>query len=139
MKNILFILFAVNLLASVSANAQGPGDRGKQPPAALKVLPIADVEETSNGLLGLLKTKLALSDAQGPKVAELLTEFLKTKSGILSLAKSNPAEYKSKFMGIQGNLFENLKPILSAAQYTKFLDLKPKASDNSNLLNHMFN
>jgi hypothetical protein len=88
--------------------------------------------------MSILKTKLALSDPQGPKITELLTEFLKSKTGILSLAKSNPADYLSKFGGIQNKFFEGLKASLSAAQYTKFLGLKPKASDSENLLNHLF-
>lgn len=138
MKSILTILFALYFLIPLATFSQIAPDRGKQP-ASVKVLPINDVEETTMGITGLLRTKLALSDAQGPKVAELLTGFLKSKSGILSLAISNPTEYKSKFMGIQNKLFENLNPILSAAQYTKFLDLKPKASDTGNLLNHLFN
>ena len=138
MKSMLTILFALHFFTPLATFSQVAPNRGKQP-AAVKVLPINDVEETSNGISGILKTKLALSDAQGPIVAELLTEFLKSKSGILSLAKSNPTDYKSKFMGIQNKLFESLKPILSAAQYTKFLDLKPKASDTANLLNHLFN
>ena len=137
MKSFLTILFALHFFTPIVTFSQLATDRGRQP-AAVKVLPINDVEETAIGISGMLKTKLALSDVQGPKVAELLTEFLKSKSGILSLAKSNPSEYKGKFMGIQNKLFESLKPILSAAQYTKFLDLKPKASDNANLLNHLF-
>lgn len=138
MKSILTILFTLHFFTPLATFSQLAPERGKQP-AAVKVLLINDVEKTSMGISGLLKTKLALSDAQGPKVAELLKEFLKSKSGILSLAKSNPIDYKSKFMDIQNNLFESLKPILSAAQYTKFLDLKPKASDTGNLLNHLFN
>ncbi len=116
--------------------AQSVLDKAKQTP--LDVLPITDVAGTATDLMGILKPKLALSDAQGPKITGLLTDFLKSKSGILSLAKSNPADYLSKFGGIQNKLFSGLKTALSAAQYTKFLGLKPKASDVGNLLGHLF-
>ena len=123
-------------IGSSSLFAQSVIDKAKQTP--IDVLPITDVAATTSDLMGILKSKLALSDAQSPKITGLLTDFLKSKTGILSLAKSNPADYLSKFGGIKGMLFSGLKTALSAAQYTKFLGLKPKASDAANLLGHLF-
>lgn len=138
MKKILFALFICSAALPITVNGQDVLDKAKQTGSPLNVLPISDIGGTANGLLGLLKPKLALSDAQGPKLTGLLTEFLTSKSSILSLAKSNPTDYINKFGGIQGKLFSGLKTLLSAAQYTKFLGLKPKASDAGNLLSHLF-
>jgi len=133
MKKMLLLTSILIVIAGSGVLAQKPD---KQTP--IEVLPIKDVSETTKGLMNILKTKLALSDAQSPKITGLLTDFLRTKSGILSLANSNPADYLSKFGGIQSKLFDRLKTALSGAQYTKFLGLKPKASDSENVLNHLF-
>ena len=136
MKRILVFFTMFIAIGGSSLFAQSAIDKAKQTP--IDVLPITDVAATTSDLMGILKSKLALSDAQSPKITGLLTDFLKSKTGILSLAKSNPADYLSKFGGIQGKLFSGLKAALSAAQYTKFLGLKPKASDAANLLGHLF-
>ncbi len=136
MKKILVFITILIAVGGSSIYAQTVIDKAKQTP--IDVLPITDVAKTTNDLMGILKPKLALSDAQSPKISGLLTDFLKSKSGILSLAKSNPADYLSKFGGIQNKLFGGLKTALSGAQYTKFLGLKPKASDAANLLGHLF-
>ena len=136
MKKILLLTTILIAICSSGLHAQKGLDKANQKP--IDVLPITDVAETTSGLMGILKTKLALSDAQSPKITGLLTDFLKSKSGILSLAKTNPADYLSKFGGIQNKLLGGLKTALSAAQYTKFLGLKPKASDTDNLLSHLF-
>lgn len=134
MKKILFLITIFIAMCGSGLHAQ----KGLPKQTPIDVLPITNVAETTSGLMGILKTKLALSDAQSPKITGLITDFLKSKSGILSLAKSNPADYLSKFGGIQNKLFGGLKTALSAAQYTKFLGLKPKASDTDNLLSHFF-
>ena len=136
MKKMLVLTFILISIAGTGLYAQTALNKAKQTP--IDVLPIHDIAGITNGLMGILKTKLALSDAQSPKITGLLTDFLKSKSGILSLAKSNPADYLSKFGRIQNKLFDGLKTALSGAQYTKFLGLKPKASDSENLLNHLF-
>lgn len=137
MKKLLIAVTLISFLA-LPAFSQSVLDQAKTAGQVLEVLPISDVSGTANKLLGLLKPKLALSDPQGPKVTGLLTDFLTAKSGILSLAKSNPTEYTSKFTGIKDKLFNGLKTVLSAAQYTKLLGLKPKTSSASNLLSHLF-
>ena len=136
MKKILVLTSILITLVGSGLYSQSALNKAKQTP--IDVLPISDVAASTNDLMSILKTKLALSDAQSPKITGLLTDFLKSKSGILSLAKTNPADYLSKFGGLQNKLFGGLKTALSAAQYTKFLGLKPKASDSENLLNHLF-
>ena len=133
MKKILFLFAVLFIMVGTGLHAQVT-----KPTAPIEVLPINDIASTVGSLMDILKPKLALSDAQSPKITGLLTDFLKSKSGILSLAKSKPADYLSKFSGIQNKLLGGLKTALSAAQYTKFLDLKPKASDEGNVLNHLF-
>jgi len=136
MKKMLLLTSLIITIAGSGLHAQTALNKTKQTP--IDVLPISDVAGTTKGLMGILKTKLALSDDQSPKISGLITDFLKSKMGILSLAKNNPADYLSKFGGIQSKLFDRLKTALSGAQYTKFLGLKPKASDSENLLNHLF-
>ena len=101
MKSILTILFALHFFTPIVTFSQLAPDRGRQP-AEVKVLPINDVEETSIGISGMLKTKLALSDVQGPKVAELLTEFLKSnqvfchsQKAILQTTRANSWVFKT--------------------------------------------
>ncbi|HVI44626.1 MAG TPA: hypothetical protein VM802_07145 [Chitinophaga sp.] len=89
-------------------------------------------------ILSQLTPSLGLSGAQQPKVLDLVTGFLKQKAGILPLQQTNPAAYTSKFSGLQGGLFSKLKTILTAAQFAKFLGLKPKASDVTNVLSQLF-
>jgi hypothetical protein len=129
----LFVLFAIG-----SSFGQDALNKAKQAGKALDILPLGDISSTTNDIMGLLKPKLALSDAQSPKVSSLVGDFLNSKSGIVSLAKTNPGEYGSKFGGIQNKLFSGLKAVLIAAQYTKFLGLKPKTSSAGNLLSHLF-
>lgn len=138
MKKILIacLLFTATVAVNQSYG-QGLLDKAKKA-AGLNVLPISDVSGTANSILGVLKPKLALSDGQLPKITPLLTEFLTSKSGILGLAKSNPTEYTNKFSGIKTKLFNGLKTALTAAQYSKLLGLKPKASDAGNVLSHLF-
>lgn len=134
MKKLLFLL-AITAICTSSIQAQSVLDKAKQ---VAQVLPIKDVGATSNGILSLLKTKLALSDSQSPKIGSLLTDFLQSKSGILNLASSKPAEYKSKFSAIQDKLMKGIKAVTTVAQYSKLLGLKPKAPSSSNLLSHLF-
>jgi len=132
MKNIVLFLFIL-IAGTESIHAQA-----RPAPKPLDVLPITNIAETASGLLGILKTKLAMSDTQGPKMTSLLTEFLNSKSGIIPLARTNPADYTVKFAGIKEKFLNGLKSELTSAQYTKFLGLKPKASETDNLLHHLF-
>jgi hypothetical protein len=64
--------------------------------------------------------------------------FLKQKQGILGLAKTDPAKYLSQFNPLQQGLFGKLKGILGAANFTKFLGLKPAGGNPANLLSNLF-
>ena len=121
MKKILLLTSLLITIAGSGLHAQTALNKTKQTP--IDVLPISDVAGTTNGLMGILKTKLALSDDQSPKISGLLTDFLKSKTSILSLAKNNPADYLSKFGGIQSKLFDGLKTALSGAQYLSLIHI----------------
>lgn len=92
----------------------------------------------AQAILGKLGPALGLSETQKPSVLSAVTGFLKDKTGILGLAKTDKAAYASKFSGLQGGLFKKLKSILTVAQYTKFLGLKPKTNDATNALSQLF-
>ena len=134
MKKIFFLLF-LSVGASLTLSAQSVLDKAGK---VLDVLPIGDVGETANGILGVLKPKLGLNDTQGSKILPLLSTFLQSKSSIIPLAKSNPASYTTKLGPIKDKLFTGLKTALTVAQFKSLLSSKPAASDAGNLLSHLF-
>ena len=138
MKKIFMLLLAAGALASVQVNGQTVLEKASKTAQSLDVLPIENVGETANGIMGLLKPKLSLNDAQSPKVLGLVTDFLGAKSSITSLAKTDPAGYTSKFGGLKEKLMSGLKTVLTVAQYKNMLGLKPKTSSAGNLLSHLF-
>lgn len=97
-----------------------------------------DVGNTANAILGKLGPALALTETQKPNVLNAVTGFLKDKSVIVGLLGTNKAAYASKFSALQGGLFGKLKTLLTVAQYTKFLGLKPKTNDVTNALSQLF-
>lgn len=97
-----------------------------------------DVDGVTSSIVGKLVPSLGLTASQKPGVANVISNFLTKKSAILPLMESNPAAYKSKFGSLLGSLKSNLGTILTAAQMTKFLGLKPKVSDATNLLSQLF-
>ncbi|WP_119078552.1 hypothetical protein [Chitinophaga alhagiae] len=97
-----------------------------------------DVKSMANSILGKLTPTLGLSAVQKPSVLNAVTGFLKDKSGIMGLAQTDKAAYTTKFAGLQKGLFGKLKTVLSVAQYTKFLGLKPKTNDVTNVLSQLF-
>lgn len=97
-----------------------------------------DVNSLSGDILSKLTTSLALTDVQKPKVTTLVTDFLKEKSGIMSLATTDKAKYFSKFEELTSKFFPKMKTALTAAQYTKFLGLKPTTNVASNALSQLF-
>jgi hypothetical protein len=96
------------------------------------------VANTATSIMSVLKSKLSLNESQSPKILESVTDFLKAKSGIVSLAKSDPAGYVSKFGEIKDRLISTFKTELTAQQFTKLLNLKPKTSTAGNVLSHLF-
>jgi len=97
-----------------------------------------DVNSLTKGIMGKLVPSLGLSAAQQPSVTSTVSSFLTDKSSILSLKKTDPAAYASKFSGLFGKLKSKLGGVLTAAQMTKFLGLKPKANDVTNVLSNLF-
>jgi hypothetical protein len=99
---------------------------------------IGDIGKTAGGIADLLGSKLSLGADQKKSTLDLVTGFLKDKSGIMSLVKSNPADYLKKFNPLQTGLFGKLKTIMGAAKYADFLKLKPTSNISTNLLSHLF-
>jgi hypothetical protein len=89
-------------------------------------------------VLAKLTPALNLTAVQKPKVLAAVTSFAKDKAGILSLAKTDNASYLTKLAGLQGGLFAKLKTALTAAQYAKFLGLKPTTATTANALSSLF-
>lgn len=137
MKKLSALLLLMAATASISY-AQNPLEKVKTAAPAAQTAPKLDVGSTANSILGKLTPALGLSETQKPGVLGAVTGFLKGKSGIMGLANTDNAAYASKFAGLQGGLFGKLKGILSATQYTKFLGLKPKTNDATNVLSQLF-
>ena len=134
MKKLLFVFAA--LLGVFVAGAQI-----KTPSLTDFVKPpvYTNADSVSKGVLTTLTSQLGLSTAQQTKAAAPILGFLTEKQGILGLATSNAASYVSKFKPLQSGLFTKLKGILTVAQYTKFLGLKPSGSGVGNILSNLFN
>lgn len=133
MRKLLTLMFLLATLPLLSS-AQSLLDKAKSTTQSSGI----DVKSTANAILGKLGPALALTNTQKPGVLTAVTGFLKDKSGILGLLKTDKAAYTSKFAGLQSGLFGKLKTILTAAQYAKFLGLKPKAGDTANALSQLF-
>ncbi|NSL87368.1 hypothetical protein ECE50_011035 [Chitinophaga sp. Mgbs1] len=135
MKRIVLSLLCVCFFAVTTTQAQSLLDKAQKAAAGTQS-PLGN--GIASSILGKLTPALGLTNAQQPKVLNLVTGFLKQKAGILPLQQANPAAYTSKFAGLQGGLFSKLKLLLTAAQYTKFLGLKPKTNDAGNVLSQLF-
>jgi hypothetical protein len=97
-----------------------------------------NVSSITKGVMGSLTPSLGLSSAQSPKVTDIVSGFLSKKAEILPLAKSNPTAYASKFGSLFGGMKSKLGTVLTAAQMTKFMGLKPKTSSATNVLSNLF-
>ena len=99
---------------------------------------ICDIGKTTDGIMGMLGG-IGLTDSQKPKVSEAINGFLGQKTGILSLADKNPADYLKKFNPMQQGLFGKLKGIMGANTFSKFLKLKPSGKNiGTSLLSNLF-
>lgn len=130
MKKYFFIV-ALFLATSIVTNAQTPSVK----------MPVSVGGFDVKGIASSVMTKLAplaLSGTQKNSVLSTVTSFLTQKSGIVGLATSAPAEYAKKFAPMNTDLLGKMKDILTAAQYTKFLGLKPKTNDPTNALSQLF-
>ncbi|NIG54371.1 hypothetical protein [Chitinophaga sp. Cy-1792] len=136
MKKILLLAATASLLAIGETKAQNILDAAKK--ATGTTSSTGNLSNLTSGIMGQLTPSLGLNNTQQPKVTDLVSGFLKQKAGIMPLQQTNPTEYTSKFKGLQGGLFSKLKGVFTAAQYAKFLGLKPKASDATNVLSQLF-
>lgn len=132
---VVVITLGVNLNAQITLPKTGPTALTKdfvKPPA------IGDIGKTTSGIMGMLGS-LGLSDAQKPKLSDAISGFLGQKKGILGLASSNPADYLKKFNPMQKGLFDNMKGIMGATMFSKFLGMKPSGKNiSTNLLSNLF-
>ena len=138
MKRLFLAVLAILSFSTIAVKAQSLPETAKKAGQVAGVLPIGDVAETANSILGVLKPKLSLNETQAPKVLDAVTGFLQSKSGIIDQATSNPAGYATKFGGIKDKLFSTLKTVLTTSQFTNMLGLKPKASAATDVLSHLF-
>lgn len=140
MKKVLLIL-ALSMGVMFSSTAQISTSALKN--AASKVTEKAkvtglDVNSLSSGVMSKLTSALALTSAQKPKVLEAVTNFFQQKSSILDLAKTNKTEYASKLGGLTTGLQSKLKTVLTVAQFSKFLNLKPQTNTPTNVMSQLF-
>jgi len=138
MNRIFVILLAFATISTTTLKAQSVLQSATQAGKLAGVLPIGDITETANSIMGVLKPKLSLTEKQSPKVIEIVTNFLQAKSGIIDSAKTNPAAYVSQFGEIKDKLQSSLKAAITASQFKSMLALKPKTSSSSNVLSHLF-
>jgi len=133
MKKLIFI-FSISLTAglfSTSCNTMR---------SASSVASMAgfDVNSIAKGVMGSMTPALGLSSAQTPGVTSAVTDFLTKKSDIIGLQKTDPTKYASQFGSLFGGLKSKLGGVLTAAQMTKFLGMKPKANDVANVMSNLF-
>lgn len=137
----IFLLFALSLGFIFTTNAQISA--GSLQNAAKKATAVAavngfDVNKLSSSIMTKLTSSLVLTKLQDPKVLALVTNFLKQKSGILSLATTDKTKYASKLAELTSTLSSGLKGVLTADQFTKFLSLKPATNKADNVLSQLF-
>lgn len=132
-KMMLLIFFAGVYMMAANAQSALPSV-----PDITKQAPLLNIDGTANAILAKLSPALSLTETQQPKILNLVTNFIKQKVNILPLQQSNPAAYTSKFGSLKNGLTSKLKTILTAAQFSNFLGLKPKTNDATNVLSQLF-
>ena len=137
MKKIYFII-ALSFGILLSSNAQISTSSLKNTAKKVSTAAGLDVNAVSEQIMSKLTTALNLTKEQQPKVLSAVTNFLNSKSEILPLAASDKSKYTTQLNTLTSNLTSKLKPILTAAQYTKFLGLKPTTNTASNVLSQLF-
>jgi hypothetical protein len=100
---------------------------------------IGDITGTSSKVVKQLTSQLGLPAAQAGPLNNIVSGFLKEKQGIMGLAGSQPAAYLQKLAPMQKGLFSQLKGVMGAAAFSKFLGMKPKgAGIAGNALSNLF-
>ncbi|MDP3394144.1 hypothetical protein [Sediminibacterium sp.] len=130
------ILLAILAIVSTELNAQLGNvlDKAKLASTTAQF----DVNSLTSGIMGKLSSALALSAAQKPKVASVITEYLSQKAQFIAKQKTSPAEYTQRQMGIFQGVKSKLAGILVKNQMNKFLGLKPATNDPANVLSQLF-
>lgn len=140
MKKLLIIL----ILSITSSVAFSQGILKKVQSAASSNVSTSSLPSLSNigsvkdAIMAKLTPSLGLTAAQKPTVSTDITDYLKSKAGIMPLANTNKTEYASKSTSLISGLSGKLKTALTAAQYAKFLGLKPSAPSAGNVLSSLF-
>ncbi len=129
----LFILFAAATLTGTTLHAQ----------TALGTLASVatsgfNVQSISKSVIGKLAPALALTSVQKPGVTSAITTFLEQKAKILPLQQTNASAYSSKFASLFSGLKTKLGGLISPAQLTTFMGLKPATNDPKNVLSNLF-
>ncbi len=97
-----------------------------------------DVKRLTTGIIDKLVPALAVSSTQKPGLTSAISGFLKEKSKILSLKKTDAPAYTTKQSGLLNGLTSKLGTVLLAGQVKKFLGLKPATNDPANILSNLF-
>lgn len=133
------VLFIFTLFIVVILNANAQISTGALQDAVNKASTAGfDVNALSSSVLSKLTPSLSLTDVQKPQVSSLITTFLQQKSKILNLSTTDKVKYAAQLAGLISTLQAKLKPVLSASQFTKFLNLKPTTNTPTNVLSQLF-
>ncbi len=97
-----------------------------------------DPKVLTGEIMGKLNPALVLTAEQKPNVTDAVNGFLNKKAEIVSLQKTDPPAYTSKFNVLNGDLINQLKDILTAKQMSSFLGLKPRVNTLGNVLSQLF-
>ena len=131
MKRTVLLAVAVSIVINAHAQLDVNKPTVKTPASGL------DPSVTGRTIMDVITPALKLTDDQTSKVTILVGQFLTHKSGFMEL-KSKPADYKAKFDDEQKVIFEGLKSVLSAEQFSQFMGLKPASEDAQNAMSHLF-
>jgi len=99
---------------------------------------LSNIGSVKDAIMGKLTPALALTAIQKPSVSSVITNYLKSKAEVMPFANTDKTAYASKSSSLISGLGGKLKTILTAAQYAKFLGLKPKAPSAGNVLSSLF-
>jgi hypothetical protein len=99
---------------------------------------LGNIGSVKDAIMSKLTPSLGLTPAQKPAVSTDVTDYLKSKAGIMPLANTDKTAYASKSTSLISGLSSKLKTVLTAAQFSKFLGLKPSAPSAGNVLSSLF-
>lgn len=135
---LLILTVSAGMILGVKAQFPATGLQNAVNKVTSTAKSVTDVSSTASGIVSKLTSSLSLTKAQIPQVTATVTNFLKEKAGILKLKTTNKAEYDAKLKDLSAKLDAGMKKILTQAQYTKFLKLKPAEDKASNVLSQLF-